>query len=76
LPDNGTLSIKATRSTDGKVKEGKFDLGAVSEVRGKIAKACDWGDGSMDEPVWARLSTKKSVNWRNSHIGRTIAIGL
>jgi hypothetical protein len=51
LPDNGTLSIKATRSPDGKVKEGKFDLGAVSEVRGKIAKACDWGDGSTDEPV-------------------------
>jgi hypothetical protein len=51
LPDSGMLSIKATRSTDGKVKEGKFDLGAVSEVRGKIAKACDWADGSMDEPV-------------------------
>jgi hypothetical protein len=51
LPDNGKLSIKATRSTDGKVKEGKFDLGAVSEVRGKIAKACDSADGSVDEPV-------------------------
>jgi type VI secretion system VasI family protein len=51
LPDNGRLSIKTTRSTDGKVKEGKFDLGAVSEVRGKIAKACDWADGSVDEPV-------------------------
>jgi hypothetical protein len=51
LPDNGELSIKTTRSTDGKVKEGKFNLGAVSEVRGKIAKACDWADGSVDEPV-------------------------
>ena len=51
LPDNGKLSIKTTRSTDGKVKEGKFDLGAVSEVRGEIAKACDWADGSVDEPV-------------------------
>jgi hypothetical protein len=51
LPDNGRLSIKTTRSTDGKVKEGKFDLGAVSEVRGKIAKACDWADGSVDEPT-------------------------
>ena len=50
LPDND-LAIKTTRSTDGKVKEGKFDLGAVSEVRGKIAKACDWADGSVDEPV-------------------------
>ena len=51
LPDNGKLSIKSTRSTDGKVKEGKFDLSAVSEIRNKIAKACDWTNGSVDEPV-------------------------
>jgi type VI secretion system VasI family protein len=51
LPDNGKLSIKSTRSTDGKVKEGRFDLSAVSEVRNKIAKACDWTNGSVDEPV-------------------------
>jgi type VI secretion system VasI family protein len=51
LPDNGKLLIKTTRSTDGKVKEGKFNLGTVSEVRNKIAKACDWGSGSVDEPV-------------------------
>jgi type VI secretion system VasI family protein len=51
LPDNGNLSIKTTRSTDGKVKEGSFNLGAVSEVRDKISKACDWADGSADEPV-------------------------
>jgi Type VI secretion system VasI, EvfG, VC_A0118 len=51
LPDNGKLSIKTTRSTDGKVKDGKFELGTVSEVRTKIAKACDWGDGSVDEPT-------------------------
>ena len=51
LPDNGKLSIKTTRSTDGKVKEGRFDLSAVSEVRNKIAKACDWTNGSVDEPV-------------------------
>jgi Type VI secretion system VasI, EvfG, VC_A0118 len=44
LPDNGKLAIKTTRSTDGKVKEGKFDLGEVSEVRSKIAKACDWAN--------------------------------
>jgi hypothetical protein len=49
LPDSGRLSIKATRSTDGKAKEGKFDLGAVSEVRNKIAKACNWTD--VEEPV-------------------------
>ncbi len=51
LPDNGKLSITATRSTDGKVKEGNFYLGAVSEVRNKIAKACDWAHESVDEPV-------------------------
>ena len=53
LPDNAKLSIRTTRS-DGKVKEGKFDLGAISEVRNKIAGACDWKDipndpiGSVD----------------------------
>ena len=51
LPDNGKLSIKTTRSTDGKVKEGNFNLGDVSEVRSKIARACDWANGSVDEPV-------------------------
>ena len=51
LPDNGKLSIKTTRGPDGKVKEGSFNLGAVSEVRNKIAKVCDWSDGSVDEPV-------------------------
>jgi len=51
LPDNAELSIKTTRSNDGKVKEGKFNLGAVSEVRNKIAKACDWDNTPEDEPV-------------------------
>jgi hypothetical protein len=51
LPDNGKLSIKVTRSTDGKVQEGNFYLGAVSVVRNKIAKACDWANESVDEPV-------------------------
>jgi hypothetical protein len=51
LLDNARLSIKTTRSPDGKVKEGSFNLGAVSEIRSKIAKACDWTNGSVDEPV-------------------------
>jgi type VI secretion system VasI family protein len=46
LPDNAKLSIKTIRSTDGRVKEGTFNLGVVSEVRAKIAKACDWPDTS------------------------------
>jgi hypothetical protein len=49
LPDNATLSIKTTRSTDGKVKEGKFNLGAVSEIRSKLAKACDWADAPEED---------------------------
>ena len=50
LPDNGKATIRTTRS-DGKVKEANFDLGAVSEVRNKIAKACDWDNAPVDEPV-------------------------
>jgi hypothetical protein len=49
LPDNAKLSIKTTRSTDGKVKEGTFNLGVVSEVRSKVSKACDWADGSTED---------------------------
>ena len=51
LPDNGKLSIKTTRSNDGKIKEATFNLGAVSKVRNKIAKACDWDNAPVDEPV-------------------------
>jgi len=36
MPDNGKVTIRTMRS-DGKVKEGDFDLGAVSDVRRKIA---------------------------------------
>jgi hypothetical protein len=51
LPDDGKLSIKTMRSTDGKIKEANFNLGTVSEIRNKISKACDWADGPVDEPV-------------------------
>ena len=51
LLDNAKLSIITTRSPDGKIKEGNFNLGAVSEVRNKIAKACDWDNAPVDEPV-------------------------
>ena len=50
LLDNGKLTIRTTRS-DGKVKEGNFDLGAVSGVRSKIAHTCDWANTPGDEPV-------------------------
>jgi hypothetical protein len=51
LPDNAKLSIKTTRSTDGKIKEANFNLGAVSEVRSKIAHACDWDSVLVDQPT-------------------------
>jgi len=50
LPDNGKFFIRTTRF-DGKTKEGNFNLGAVSAIRDKIARACDWPDASKDEPV-------------------------
>ena len=43
LPDNATLFIKTSRS-DGKIKEANFNLGKVSDIRTKIAHACDWDD--------------------------------
>jgi hypothetical protein len=59
LPDD-RKSIKTTRSGDGKIKEANSNLGAVSKVRSKIAKACD---ELMDQ--WtgrqARLIAKKDV---------------
>jgi hypothetical protein len=51
LPDDRKLSTKTTRSRMEKLKEANFNLGAVLEVRIKIAKACDWANGSVDEPV-------------------------
>jgi hypothetical protein len=37
--------------SDGKTKDGNFNLGAISEIRNKIARACDWPDASGEEPV-------------------------
>ena len=50
LPNAGKLFIRAARS-DGKTKDGTFNLGAISEIRNKIARACDWPDASGEEPV-------------------------
>jgi Type VI secretion system VasI, EvfG, VC_A0118 len=41
LPDNGKLFIRAT-GYRGTSADGEFDLGAVSEIREKIAQACNW----------------------------------
>ena len=49
LPDNGKLFIRTSRS-DGKIKEGNFRLGNVSDIRNKIARACDWDD-TPNDPV-------------------------
>jgi hypothetical protein len=50
LPDNAKLFIKAARP-DGKTKEANFKLGHVSNIRNKIANACDWDDMPGDNPV-------------------------
>jgi hypothetical protein len=47
LPDNAKLFIKTSRS-DGKTKEANFNLGNVSDIRNKIAHACDWDDAPND----------------------------
>jgi hypothetical protein len=44
LPENGTLYIRA--SSDYKTEEGVFKLGNVSNVRNKIARACNWHSGN------------------------------
>jgi hypothetical protein len=49
LPDNGNLFIRTSRS-DGKIKEGNFRLGKVSDIRNTIARACDWDD-TPNDPV-------------------------
>ena len=49
LPDNAKYFIKTSRS-DGKTKEASFNLGDVSDIRNKIANACDWDD-TPDESV-------------------------
>jgi hypothetical protein len=39
------LSLTNPERSDWKIKEGNFTLGAISEIRSKIAQACDWADG-------------------------------
>ena len=49
LPDNARLFVRSSRS-DGKTKEANFNLGHLSDIRNKIAHACDWGR-TPNEPV-------------------------
>jgi hypothetical protein len=49
LPDNARLFVRTSRS-DGKTKEANFNLGHLSDIRNKIAHACDWGR-TPNEPV-------------------------
>jgi hypothetical protein len=50
LPENAKLFIR-TRRSDGKTKEANFNLGNVSDIRSKIAQACDWEKIHGDDPV-------------------------
>jgi hypothetical protein len=49
LPDNAKLFIRTSRS-DRKAKEVNFNLGNVSDIRNKIAHACNWDD-TPNDPV-------------------------
>ena len=49
LPDNAKLFIGTSRA-DGKTQEANFNLGNVSDIKNKIAHACDW-DHTPNEPV-------------------------
>ena len=59
LPDNAKLFIGTSRA-DGKTKEANFNLGNVSDIRNKIAHACDW-DHTPNEPVGS-LITRSIAN--------------
>jgi hypothetical protein len=50
LPDNARLFVRSSRS-DGKTKEANFNLGHLSDIRNKIAHACDWGRRIVPVPV-------------------------
>lgn len=50
LPDNGKLFVRAY-GLGGNTADGEFKLGNVSEVRQKIAVACQWpGDTKNSSP--------------------------
>jgi hypothetical protein len=49
LPDNGRVFIRAI-AADGHNKDANFQLAGVSDIKEKIARACNWANVS-DEPV-------------------------
>ena len=49
LPSNGRVFIRAI-AADGNNKDANFQLAGVSEIKDKIARACNWANGS-DEPA-------------------------
>jgi hypothetical protein len=49
LPDNGRVFIRAI-AADGNNKDANFQLAGVSEIKNKIARACNWANVS-DEPT-------------------------
>ena len=47
LPDSGTIRI----STPGRAAGGEFNLGDFSQVRQKVAQACDWSSKRAQNPT-------------------------
>jgi Type VI secretion system VasI, EvfG, VC_A0118 len=58
LPDSGRIFIRAL-TADGNNKDANFQLAGVSEIREKIARACNWPSVS-DEPTTGTIKPSQS----------------
>jgi hypothetical protein len=58
LPDNGRVFIRAI-AADGNNKDANFQLAGVSEIRDKIARACNWPNAA-DEPTTGTIRRLQS----------------
>jgi hypothetical protein len=58
LPDSGRVFIRAIPA-DGNNKDANFQLAGVSEIRDKIARACNWPSAS-DEPTTGTIKPSQS----------------
>jgi hypothetical protein len=58
LPDNGRVFIRAI-AADGNNKDANFQLAGVSEIKEKIARACNWSNAA-DEPTTGTIKRLES----------------
>ena len=61
LPDDAKLFIRTTPLRRKDEGERIFDLGNLSDIRMKIARACDWGETPPDHPVGSTDHRKASL---------------